>query len=570
MVGRQSSLMVLAAGFALAGAWSPAAPPKASNDSPAQKPPTVPAIAAPVAPAVPGNPLTRQRRQRRQQWEKALQAPAGLTVGDQKSITLGVLLDQIRTKHGLNVRIDMPHILPMASAFEAAARSAGPGRSANVTALMPFSVWKDEESTTIRGSNSPSYNQHSYYPSQPTAPVYAADPTPSVPSSSPSAGRFGPPSAGPKGSPIPPPTTFVLPPTALAPSFAPGDEEGSGFIPTIEGDASPRVTPVNGSLPASKNGDAVGGTTAKQTGGKKGKGAKGKKANDGGKEAPPKSGVESNGTAEVAVPVKPHGQAIDEALKKMLDTPIDSAVVAQPEATVEDVLRHAFERAFPFQAMLNAAMSDEFPLLASLTQATEWDLLVRDDGVLVTTRLNANLQKETRVYSLRELEQSSKLKPEDVARVVTRTVRPWSWRKHFPEANAETKTGGPASPKTNGPKKITVPKVNVGEILGLLLTSSPPVDPYVRLTSDEETSFGSSSPASSSDKVELTEEDLALLGRAWDGLFQWAVTSLQVIYHAEPPSGVVEVLPGMLIISQSQGAHREIADLLEQLAHPEN
>src|SRR6185295_14624392 len=70
-------------------------------------------VERPASQALPPAPLSRQRRQRRLDWETALQAPAKLTMGDQKSITLGMLLDQIREKHGLNVQIDMPHVLPM-------------------------------------------------------------------------------------------------------------------------------------------------------------------------------------------------------------------------------------------------------------------------------------------------------------------------------------------------------------------------------------------------------------------------------------------------------------------------
>ena len=104
-------------------------------------------------------------------------------------------------------------------------------------------------------------------------------------------------------------------------------------------------------------------------------------------------------------------------------------------------------------------------------------------------------------------------------------------------------------------------------MLSLLLSSNMPINSQrIRLTSDSE-----ESPVTiNGEKMELTEEDLELMSRAWNGLFDATVTSIQVLYHSDPPTGVVEVLPGMLIISQSQSAHREIADLLEQLTHPDN
>jgi hypothetical protein len=55
-----------------------------------------------------------------------------------------------------------------------------------------------------------------------------------------------------------------------------------------------------------------------------------------------------------------------------------------------------------------------------------------------------------------------------------------------------------------------------------------------------------------------------------NGLVAFAHTTLSAIemfHYAEPPSGTIQTLPGKLIIRQSQAAHREIADLLEQLAH---
>jgi hypothetical protein len=44
------------------------------------------------------------------------------------------------------------------------------------------------------------------------------------------------------------------------------------------------------------------------------------------------------------------------------------------------------------------------------------------------------------------------------------------------------------------------------------------------------------------------------------------LSSVEILHYADPPTGIIEVLPGRLVISQSLGAHREIKDLLEQLS----
>jgi hypothetical protein len=44
-----------------------------------------------------------------------------------------------------------------------------------------------------------------------------------------------------------------------------------------------------------------------------------------------------------------------------------------------------------------------------------------------------------------------------------------------------------------------------------------------------------------------------------------SLSAMEMVHYAEPPTGTIQTLPGKLIITQSQSAHREIADLLKQL-----
>ncbi|MBS0205032.1 MAG: hypothetical protein JSS49_19160 [Planctomycetes bacterium] len=489
-------------------------------------------IEHPVPSTAPATPLSRQRRQRHQQWERALQVPAELNVGDRESITLGALLDQIRQKHGLHVQIDLPHVLPIAAAFDLPGQKSQGGKSGSLTAVfthtrrhanVPNAGLLPPTSPDPFPRATPAYPTPAY----PTPTYRPSSPSPELPSIASPADeiRTNRPQLNPYGE-------DAISPVSVAPSADPPVVESVEPI-------KPKVT-----KKAKKSAD-------KSTVGKKPEKSDPKPAETGDDDQDPQASA-----------------LIATATTTLLELPVAASVVTQPNATVEDVLRQAFDQALPLQTLVNAEISEELPLLASLTQATEWDLLVQDHGVLVTTRLNANLQKQTRVYSVRMLEQSAKLKSEDVARIITRTIRPWSWKKHFPDANTASQAATPASRKTSTGKKISVPKVNL-DMLGLLFSSASAVNQRIRLVSDDSSSE-SSGEDSASEKVEITEEDLALVGQAWDGLFQTAVISLQVIYHADPPTGIVEVLPGMLIISQSQGAHREIADLLEQLSNPEN
>jgi len=280
----------------------------------------------------------------------------------------------------------------------------------------------------------------------------------------------------------------------------------------------------------------------------------------------------------VAVPVetKPEGTSsalqLGEMMKKLtemaLKSPINTAELYDPDstATVEDVLRQALEQTLPISALMQASISAELPLPTMPTKALEWELLVVDEGVLLTSKLHANLHKETRVYSTKALEKSAGLKTAEVARVLTRTVRPWSWKNEYADAGPADKPKSPQDKSKAGTKTgkaISIPKINF-DISSLISATKATAEQHLRLVNAEGAS--STTTEIKPDSVELTEEQLELLGRAWDGLFEATVTSIQVIYHADPPTGVMEVLPGMLIISQSQGAHREIAELLEQLA----
>ncbi len=43
------------------------------------------------------------------------------------------------------------------------------------------------------------------------------------------------------------------------------------------------------------------------------------------------------------------------------------------------------------------------------------------------------------------------------------------------------------------------------------------------------------------------------------------LNALEIMHYGDPPTGSIQTLPGKLVITQSQAAHREIAELLRQL-----
>lgn len=497
----------------------PAKKPAAQSPSVQPQPPTTVSTAATA-------PLSKQRRQRRAQWSTALQSPADITLDDETTpLTFGELLKRIHQQHGLPVRIDLAHVLPMASMAEMTTARLTPPRSSNATvrSVTPLAL--------------PSIGFIQTYSSQP--PTYYSDPV------------TVPPAAVPMYSPVPQPSSafvpvspYAAPPVSAAP-YSANKPETPPVVP--DGESTPPVSAIQAEIVT----ESPAGNPAPLT--------------------PPMIKEQAATTTEEKTEPHKASRLIQAMLTEMMSTPVDAAVVQQPGATVEDVLRQAFDRSFPLQALINASLSEEFPMLTSLSRATEWELLIQDDGVLLTTKLNANLQKETRVYSVRDLEKTAGLKAEDVARVLTRTVRPWSWKKNFPDAIAAAKPKTETKQSVKTGKPITLPKIDLS-FLSLLFSHRSPLPNHIRLASDDTSTLPMTVTSSdeSSENVELTEEQLAMLGQAWEGLVSVAVSSIQVIYHADPPTAVVEVLPGILVISQSQGAHREIADLLEQLSQPEN
>jgi hypothetical protein len=213
--------------------------------------------------------------------------------------------------------------------------------------------------------------------------------------------------------------------------------------------------------------------------------------------------------------------------------------------SIETLLRHTLD-AIP---SMSVGEFGGMPVL--YTKAQLLDFLIEDHGLLITTKMQALVQKETRVYSVRHLDD---IPPEQLAKLIRQTVRPWSWRSLISDLGDQLK-GTPLPPETIAAILKSGVQLAGGEI-GLSVTPTEATE---------------SAPAAST-KTEETRQ-MAMVGNALaNGLVTFAqatLSALEMTHYAEPPTGTIQVLGSRLVITQSQSAHREIADLLRQLAEDE-
>lgn len=254
--------------------------------------------------------------------------------------------------------------------------------------------------------------------------------------------------------------------------------------------------------------------------------------------------------APVSVPKPPKASAADakapnfqEILADLLKVEIDVQNLDLSRVTIATLLRHALEGA-------PNMMIEEFggmPLL--LTKATLLDYVVEEDGLVITTRLRALGTKETRVYSIKQL---SGLPPEQLVKTIRQSIRPWSWRAQIDDLGNQLK--GTPLPADTIASMLTSAIQLVGGEFGVSVSpgQTEPPQPDAKKSSADEA------------------RQMQLVGNAMvNGLVtfvQATILGLEMAHHAEPPTGTIQTLGTKLVITQSQAAHREIADLLQQLA----
>ena len=237
------------------------------------------------------------------------------------------------------------------------------------------------------------------------------------------------------------------------------------------------------------------------------------------------------------------------ALGGLLDLGVDLHNIDLKNVSVATILRHALD------AIPANNMEGEFggmPIVP--TNAWLLDYIVEDDGLLITPRLNALTLKETRVYSLKQLKD---INPEELAKVIRHSVRPWSWRSQINDLGDQLRVGTSALP---GKTLATIVKTGfqmASEETGITLEPTPG-DAVAEIKN-----------APNSDAKDSDAAAAAALGNAAVNVLvtgaHAGISALEMMHFAELPTGTIQTLPGKLIITQSQAAHREIADLLKQL-----
>jgi len=108
----------------------------------------------------------------------------------------------------------------------------------------------------------------------------------------------------------------------------------------------------------------------------------------------------------------------------ILSLPVSVRSVDLKNVTVATALRHALDGVPP--SMISSELVLIVPM--KLTEASTLDYMVENDGLVITTRLNAQTIKETRVYSTKRIKDC---KPEEISKVIRQAVRPWSWRSQI-------------------------------------------------------------------------------------------------------------------------------------------
>ncbi len=261
---------------------------------------------------------------------------------------------------------------------------------------------------------------------------------------------------------------------------------------------------------------------------------------------------------------KPHRVKSDEdeekpqtnIIEEFLTFEVNIQTMCLKQANVSTVLRQLLD-AMPIVFGIDAM---EMPLPISLSNACLLDYVVEDDGLLITTRMQALSHKETRVYSVKHLKN---LDAEQLAKIVRQSIRPWSWRSQINDLGDQLR--GSVKIPSEMVKSIVTTGVQLAAAQSGATVSIG--NPTVAIGDDDESSE-SPTPSVKSKKSEA--EELDALGNATvNGLVTLAhatVLSLEMVHHADFPTGTIFTLPGKLIVTQSQATHREIADLLKQLS----
>jgi hypothetical protein len=499
----------------------------------------------------------------RKQIEALLQSPAQLDFEGRKAVSVREVLDRLHEQHHLSLRFDLPTLATML--HQSSSGNAGQSPPAGVyyapSAMLPSSrsgmtcqtgvcssyvspapvccapaaapskplnnyssTWSDPKATLLASAYTAAPGADSA--PEPSPPEIAVQPFPSAPvqpAATAASSRYvkTAPPAVPPAAFAAPAATAKLPPATASPSslnlpapyqaVAPATAAPAAVAPQYSPAAAP--APVGPAYPAPLN-----------------------PAQNPENLYEPKPGP--------ATPEPLKSKTTHELLAELLDTEIELQTLDLSRVSIATVLRQALG------AVPTAAGGDSEGMPILLTNASLLDYLVEDDGLLITTRMKALTAKETRVYSLKQL---ADIPPDELSKTIRQSIRPWSWRSQFHDMGEQLK-GTPIPPE------MLTSMLRTGAQL-LEIDSGISVVPA---------SASSEAPESKSAKAAMDILQMEMLGRAMtNGLVALAESTLlglEMVHYAEPPTGTIQLLGNRLVVTQSQSAHREIAELLKQLS----
>lgn len=476
------------------------------------------ALSAAVSSASAAEPVRRKALERRAAVERLLDQPLDWDLKDRDSITLKEFTEHVRQHHGLSIRWDAATFLMLQGGGESLLGFGARRATPSATAYLPSG-----------------YLPSGYAPSACPPGMECPAPLPAGPPATFAEPYTNLSYAGPQYV-KPAAAAITLPPTAkpqpgllaeapAAPPIAPAEQAApvAESAKPAEKSPAPKAVAAPALVPVSPNDQPLTPPIAEDA------------------KAPPATDKSDESSHDEAPP--------HEQFAKM---PIALSALSLEDATIEEALQQMLDAVMPPMGDL-AGETIGVPIV---TRAMTLDYLIEGNSVLITTHLRANSRKETRVYRIGHLKN---LPPEALARVITHSVRPWSWRTQATEIAERLASRWPKGDFLSLP---------IASIDGMELMEG------IKLTAGQAAGAvqpaGGSSPAAPAAAKEATDEAVAATGQLLAGgavaTVQSIVAALEIVHHGDPPTGVIETLPGMLIVTQSQGAHREIADLLEELS----
>lgn len=441
--------------------------------------------------------------------EERLATTAELKLGEGETITFAELLDAIRMQHGLSVQLDRNAALLLAMTMEDLVLPQGevahlPKRQPKASPQPTYgSVWVPSGSQSLP---SPAYlsDDVTYFPAGPDGPATFSP-------ASETGAIYG---ALPVSDDELQGSATIVDPSKLPPAGdEPQDLQTPEQLPLPEADLIAPVAPDS--------------------------------------EQAVKSDADSEASGESEEQFEPGLHALVAYEDMFRKSSINSRSLRDPEISVEVVLRRAI-------AQVGTLMETEemMGMPTTYSHAYDWELRVENETVYITTRLQSNLQKVARVYRV-----PADMTPEELALVVRRTVRPWSWRQQIDDVVNMVRLELPEGmPFPQFPKIAKIDLTGSGEL--------------VQFASDEAPATEAVEESANSEKA---KEDPALAWMSMKALgslmssgtvatAHTLVNTAEMLHFADPPTATIEVLPGMLVISQSRGAHVEIKELIEQIS----